>query len=330
MNSFSVRKISTNPFSIAIFALFTLLVFVILAVPIFAYAQLNTTNTNISSSRIGVKITSPKASQTVPIGQLTVNGTSSDSSETNCQVFVDLNDTKPMQNVTGVGVGGPKDYSNWTFTYTRNYHLIDKGLNEITSKISCHDNSGTGSVTTKYYSINITGTDNHTRAIPTTGNFNSDNSTTGFQAVAYSTVLPQYSTTDTNNSKSLDENVINSSESLVYEPVGGLYSGVNDNSNDNGDDNNDNNDHRSSSNPDNSNHDHDSNSNNNNDNGHDKKKDDEKNMSHSTEHSKLSKFEKIKHKANSLKHEEHRKNLSKYIHNVVKERLHRMTERLSD
>ena len=87
MNSFYVRKISTNSFSIAIFALFTLLVFVILAVPIFAYAQLNTTNTNISSPRIGVKITSPKDNQTVPIGQLTVNGTSSDSSETNCHVI---------------------------------------------------------------------------------------------------------------------------------------------------------------------------------------------------------------------------------------------------
>src|SRR6478672_12850388 len=228
-----MRKTSLFSRSRAFFALFTLLVFVILAVPIFVYAQSNFTNTTNSSQRIGVKITSPEASQTVPIGQLTVNGTSSDSSETNCQVFVDLNDTKPMQNVTGVGVGGPKDYSNWTFTYTRNYHLIDRGMNEITSKISCHDNSGTGSVTTKYYSINITGTDNPTGAIPTTGNFNKDNSTTRFQAVAYSTVLPQYSTTDTNNSKSLDENVINSSESLVYEPVGGLYSDAKDNSNDN-------------------------------------------------------------------------------------------------
>ena len=111
-----MRKTSLFSRSRAFFALFTLLVFVILAVPIFVYAQSNFTNTTNSSQRIGVKITSPKANQTVPIGELTVNGTSSDSSQTNCQVFVDLNDTKPMQNVTGVGVGGPKDYSNWTFS----------------------------------------------------------------------------------------------------------------------------------------------------------------------------------------------------------------------
>ena len=226
-----MRKTSPILSSRALFALFALLVFAILAVPIFAYAQLNNTNTT-NSQRIGVKITSPKVNQTVPIGELTVNGTSSDSPQTNCQVFVDLNDTKPMQNVTGVGLGGPKDYSNWTFTYTQNYHLIDKGLNELTSKISCYDNLGAGNVTTKYYSINITGTDNPTSFIPSTGNLSVNNSTTGFQSIAYSTVLPQYSTIDTNNSKSLDENVINNSESLVYEPTGNVYSGNNDNSND--------------------------------------------------------------------------------------------------
>ncbi len=320
-----MRKTSPISYSRVLFALFTLLVFSILAVPIFAYAQLNSTNTT-NSQRIGVKITFPKANQTVPIGELTVNGTSSDSPQTNCQVFVDLNDTKPMQNVTGVGLGGPKDYSNWTFTYTQNYHVIDKGMHELTSKISCYDNSGAGNVTTKYYSINITGIDNPTSFIPTTGNFSIDNSTTGFHAVAYSTLLPQYSTIDTNNSKSLDENVINNSESLVYEPTGNVYSGNNDNSNDNNDDN----DHRSSSNPADSKHDHDSNSNNNNDNGDDKNKDNEKTKSHSAELSKSLKVEKIKHTANNLKHEEHHKNLSKYIHNVVKERLHHMTERLSD
>ena len=324
-----MRKTSPISRSRALFALFTLLVFVILAVPIFVYAQSNSTNTTNSSQRIGVKITSPKANQTVPIGELTVNGTSSDSPQTNCQVFVDLNDTKPMQNVTGVGVGGPKDYSNWTFTYTQNYHVIDKGMNELTSKISCYDNSGSGNATTKYYSINITGTDNPTSFIPTTGNFSIDNSTTGFHTVAYSNVLPQYSTIDTNNSKSLDENVVNNSESLVYEPTGNVYSGNNDNGNDNSNDNNDDKDHRSSSNPGDSKHNHDSNSNNNNDNGDDKNKDNEKTKSHSAEHSKSLKVEKIKHTPNKLKHEEHL-NLSKYIHNVVKERLHRMTERLSD
>jgi hypothetical protein len=320
-----VRKTSPIVSSTALFALFALLVFALLIVPIFAYAQLNNTNTT-NSQRIGVKITSPKVNQTVPIGELTVKGTSSDSPQTSCQVFIDLNDTKPMQNVTGVGLGGPKDYSNWTFTYTKNYHLIHKGLNELTSKISCYDNLGAGNMTTKYYSINITGTDNPTSFIPSTGNLSVNNSTTGFQSIAYSTVLPQYYTIDTNNSKSLDENVINNSESLVYEPTGNVYSVNNDNSNDK----NDNNDRRTSSNPGDSKHDDDSNSNNNNDNGDDKNKDSEKTKSHSAEHSKTLKVEKIKQTANKLKHEEHHKNLSKYIHNVVKEKLHRMTERISD
>jgi hypothetical protein len=156
------------------------------------------------------------------------------------------------------------------------------------------------------------------------------NSTTGFHTVAFANVLPQYSTIDTNNSKSLDENAGNNSESLAYEPTGNVYSGNNDNSIDNSNDNNDGNNHRSSSNPGDSKHIHDSSSNNNNDNGEDKNKDNEKTKSHSAEHSKSLKVEKIKHTANNLKHEEHLKNLSKYIHNVVKERLHRMTERLSD
>ena len=325
-----MRKTSPISCSRALFALFTLLVFAILAVPIFAYGQLNSTSTANSSQRIGVKITSPITNQTVPIGELTINGTSSDSPHTNCQVFVDLNDTKPMQNVTGVGLGGPNDYSNWTFKYTQNYHVIGKGMNELTSKISCYDNSGAGNATTKYYSINITGADNPTSFIPTTGNFSNDNSTTGFHAVAYSAVLPQYFTIDTNNSKSLNENLINNSESLVYEPTGNAYSGDNDDSDDNSDDNDDDNDHRSSSNPDDSKHDHDSDSNNNNDNADDKNKDSEKTKSHSKEDSKSLKVDKIKHTTNNLNHEEHHKKLSKYIHNVVKERLHRMTDRISD
>ena len=46
---------------------------------------------------------------------------------------------------------GPNDYSNWTFTYTHNYHLIITGMNELTSKITCnHDSAAVGNVTTKY------------------------------------------------------------------------------------------------------------------------------------------------------------------------------------
>jgi hypothetical protein len=88
----------------------------------FAYGQLssNSNNNPSMSQKIGVKITSPKPNETVPIGELNIYGTSS---ETNCQIYVDWNDAKPMQNVTGTGPGGPNDFSNWTFTYTQNYYL---------------------------------------------------------------------------------------------------------------------------------------------------------------------------------------------------------------
>jgi hypothetical protein len=69
-----------------------------------------------------------------------------------------------MQNVTATG---PGDYSNWTFTYTRNYHPITEGTNELTSKISCSSNTGLATNLTKYYSVNITGSGNSSPTIPT-------------------------------------------------------------------------------------------------------------------------------------------------------------------
>ena len=112
------------------------------------YAQVD-----LQASTAGVKITSPATGQEVPAGQLIVLGTSTDNSTTDCQVYVDLNDIKPMQNTTAAGAGGQHDYSNWTFTYTSKYHLITKGVNELTAKLSCIDNPAN---VTKYYSVNVT------------------------------------------------------------------------------------------------------------------------------------------------------------------------------
>jgi hypothetical protein len=75
-------------------------------------------------------------------------------------VYVDWNDLKPMQNVTAKGLSGENDYSNWTYTYTEKYHTIAPGINELTSKITCFDNPN--NITSKYYSINITGLENNT------------------------------------------------------------------------------------------------------------------------------------------------------------------------
>jgi hypothetical protein len=115
----------------------------------FVYAQVKS-----QDSHAGVKIVSPATGQKVPVGQLVVSGTSTDNATTDCQVYVDVNDIKPMQNTTAAGVGGQNDYSNWTFTYTSKYHLISEGINELTAKLSCINNPAN---ITKYYSVNVTG-----------------------------------------------------------------------------------------------------------------------------------------------------------------------------
>ena len=103
-----------------------------------------------------IKINKPLDSSAVPAGQLTIYGISSDNDTTNCMVYADWNDLKPMQNVTPHGPKGNSDYSNWTFTYSSSYHNIVGGPNELTSKITCLDQSE--HATSKSYSINVTGT----------------------------------------------------------------------------------------------------------------------------------------------------------------------------
>ena len=104
---------------------------------------------------MGVKIISPLKNTTVPAGQLIIHGISSDTPETNCRVFADWNDLKPMQNASAKGPGGPNDYSNWSYSYNESYHNITVGINELTSKITCYDNPN--NITSKYYSVNVTG-----------------------------------------------------------------------------------------------------------------------------------------------------------------------------
>jgi hypothetical protein len=60
-----------------------------------------------------------------------------------------------MQRVTPTGPNGKEDYSNWTYTYSKKYHEIIEGQNELTSKITCVN--GAANASTKYYSINVTG-----------------------------------------------------------------------------------------------------------------------------------------------------------------------------
>ena len=92
-----------------------------------------------------IQITSHQDGQQVPPGELTIRGTSSDDEETDCQVYADVNDVTPMQNVTAAGDSGEdEDFSKWTFSYTREYQLITQGENELTAKISCVNDGESG------------------------------------------------------------------------------------------------------------------------------------------------------------------------------------------
>lgn len=103
-----------------------------------------------------IKITSHSNGQQVKAGPLTISGTSSDTTSTNCEVYADWNDNMPFGKAVAAGPGGPDDYSKWVFTYSSGYHMIQNGTNNLTSKISCVD--GPTSLA-KWYSINLIGVD---------------------------------------------------------------------------------------------------------------------------------------------------------------------------
>jgi len=108
------------------------------------------------ASAIWIKITSPLAGDKVSVGELTIKGISSDNATSDCQAYVDWNNQKPYQLATPKGSNGSGDFSSWSYTYTSKYHLIQTGLNDLTSKITCLV-PPTGPTVTKWYSINVTG-----------------------------------------------------------------------------------------------------------------------------------------------------------------------------
>ena len=113
----------------------------------------NNSTTSVASS-MGIKILSPKGGKEIPDGNLTIFGISTDNEKSNCSVSVDWNNQKPFQEAKAAGPYGKDDYSSWTFTYSPSYHTIENGINDLTSKLECVENS---KVTTKWHSINVTG-----------------------------------------------------------------------------------------------------------------------------------------------------------------------------
>src|SRR5919112_6189355 len=109
-----------------------------------------------SPSMIDIKITSPSTGQQVPVGLLRISGTSTDNPTTDCTVYADWNNTKPLQKAIATGPGGVNDYSMWTFTYTPEDHVITGGTNNLTSILSCVDDNAGGNLT-KSYSVKVIG-----------------------------------------------------------------------------------------------------------------------------------------------------------------------------
>ncbi|CAN5414986.1 hypothetical protein BH18THE2_BH18THE2_16700 [soil metagenome] len=108
----------------------------------------------------GVKITYPTDGQTAAKGELVIFGTAThNANATDCTVYADWNDSKPMQKTMPAGMnytqfGRANDYSRWIFTYTEKYHMISEGTNELTAKLSCDIGPFNS---TKYDSVSITG-----------------------------------------------------------------------------------------------------------------------------------------------------------------------------
>jgi hypothetical protein len=112
-------------------------------------------------SEYGVKIIYPEDGQMVPVGELTIYGTSTyNATISDCTVYADWNDLQPMQKATPAGPKYSKfgrdqsDYSRWIFTYTDKYHVISEGTNELTAKLSCDIGPFNS---TKYDSVNVIG-----------------------------------------------------------------------------------------------------------------------------------------------------------------------------
>jgi hypothetical protein len=144
---------------------------------------------------VGVKINTPSDSVSVPVGNLTIYGASSDNNTTNCQVYADWNDLKPMQIVTANGPKGDADYSKWSYTYNGDYHDIVEGSNELTSKITCYDQVQKAT-SSKSYSINVTGTKG--------GSEIADNSDDQSTVSEDTKILPVKSSSSSNNESSND------------------------------------------------------------------------------------------------------------------------------
>src|ERR671919_1745170 len=103
-----------------------------------------------------VEITSPKNGESLyPSSELTIKGTSSDSSNTNCTILISVNNIQPFQNASAIGSQGEYDLSNWNSTFFNATNLLRLGKNMITSFIICLD-TNSNIHTSSSHLINLT------------------------------------------------------------------------------------------------------------------------------------------------------------------------------
>jgi len=109
--------------------------------------------------RLKVTITYPDVKEEVPVGNLTIYGTSSDDAVRSCHILILLNDDKPYQSALATGPEGKDDYSRWTFTFDPYSSLIKQGENEIVSKIVCIQQgvANSNNLSASHNKINVTG-----------------------------------------------------------------------------------------------------------------------------------------------------------------------------
>jgi hypothetical protein len=119
---------------------------------IMAYSQSSTKRPTIH----GVKIHIPRIGDKVSIAvnNFTITGKSVDNQSLDCQVFIIVNDVKPYQKASAIGLNGGDDFSQWKYALFPDYAKLKIGTNKITAKIECKNPMDM----LRYDTINIMGT----------------------------------------------------------------------------------------------------------------------------------------------------------------------------
>ena len=141
------------------------------------YSLENTTNTtsiNSTNNPLKIDITSHYTNMSIPVGNLTIYGMSSDTSLSDCSVFASWG-KEPFQIANPIG-SGDENYSTWSFTFNKNYHEITAGNNTINAKISCEDQPNQ-----KQTSVIIIGQSNKINNISNIKNQTTSNNSTNIQ-----------------------------------------------------------------------------------------------------------------------------------------------------